>query len=242
MILQKFSPAVIQAIGHYVYLLIDPFDGEVFYVGKGVGNRVFTHLIEEGETEKNQRIEDIRANGEEPEIEILAHGLPSDEVACQVEAAAIDLLGLDTLTNQIRGWGSVKFGRMSVKQIIAQYDPVKVLIAEPSILIRINQLYYYGMDEIELYDATRGIWKVGERREKVEYAFAVYKGIVQEVYKIEHWFPAGSTFSTRGLTDPDRWEFVGRRAKASIRNKYYLKSVDDYFSGNSQNPITYVNC
>jgi uncharacterized protein len=54
----------------------------------------------------------------------------------------------------------------------------------PALLIRINQLFHYGMTPIELYDATRGIWRIGPAREKVELALAVFQGIVREVNRI----------------------------------------------------------
>lgn len=38
-----FSQSVIEKLKYYVYLLQDPRDNSVFYVGKGVGNRVFQH-------------------------------------------------------------------------------------------------------------------------------------------------------------------------------------------------------
>ena len=50
------------------------------------------------------------------------------------------------------------------------------------------------MNETELYDATRGIWKVGEERVKAKYAFAVFEGVIREVYEISQWLHAGSTF------------------------------------------------
>jgi len=37
----RFSEEVIEKIGHYVYRLIDPRNGNTFYVGRGQGNRVF---------------------------------------------------------------------------------------------------------------------------------------------------------------------------------------------------------
>ena len=40
---QSFSAGVDEKIGNYVYRLIDPRNGETFYVGKGKGNRIFSH-------------------------------------------------------------------------------------------------------------------------------------------------------------------------------------------------------
>jgi len=66
-------------------------------------------------------------------------------------------------------------------------------IDEKVILIRINRLYSNGMSACELYEATRGVWRLRKNRvEKVTYAFAVFKGIVKEVYKIQKWHKAGT--------------------------------------------------
>ena len=66
-------------------------------------------------------------------------------------------------------------------------------VAEPSLLIRIPRLYREGMSARELYDATRGVWKLGRRREGAQLALAVESGAVREVYEIHEWHPAGST-------------------------------------------------
>lgn len=121
--------------------------------------------------------------------------------------------------------------------------PVEVM--EPSLLIRINRQYREGMSEQELYEATRGIWKVGERRNEVRLAFAVFRGVVREVYEVEAWHPAGTTsYSTRPVEDvqvPGRWEFTGRRASEDLRERYIGRSVASYLTPGSQNPVTYVN-
>ena len=42
--MKKFSPDIIKKLKWYVYLLSDPNSEEIFYVGKGKGNRVFDHF------------------------------------------------------------------------------------------------------------------------------------------------------------------------------------------------------
>ena len=41
--IKEYSKKVQEAIGYYVYVLVDPRTKQVFYVGKGKGNRVFDH-------------------------------------------------------------------------------------------------------------------------------------------------------------------------------------------------------
>jgi uncharacterized protein len=241
--IKKLSPKVVEQLGYYVYLYINPFNKKVFYVGKGKGNRVLAHLDDTSETEKVETIKQIRARGREPRIEILLHGLEDETTALRVESAVIDLLGKTALTNQVRGWDSNIVGRMALTDLIALYESEPVQIDDPVMLIRVNQLYRYGISSEELYDITRGVWKVGARREGAHYAFAVYKGLVREVYRIDQWFPAGTTkYHTRTIDDvkvPGRWEFTGGVAERVIRDKYVGKSVENYFRANSQNPIKY---
>ena len=121
-----------------------------------------------------------------------------------------------------------------------------MIVAEPALLIRINRLYRYGMTAEQLFEATRGVWKLSERRARALYAFAVYKGVVREVYRIDRWHPAGTlTYLTRDAADlklAGRWEFEGHPAETAMRERYIDQSVAQYFASNAQNPITYVNC
>lgn len=66
----EITPDVGQKLGFYVY--VDPRDGDVFYIGKGVGDRATAHLDAGGESRKVQRIRDIRAAGFEPRIDIVS--------------------------------------------------------------------------------------------------------------------------------------------------------------------------
>lgn len=248
--IQKFSKKTYEALGSYVYVYSDPDTRKPFYVGKGKGNRVFDHLNDNSENEKCLRIQEIRSRGKEPLIEILAHGL-DDDTALKVEAAAIDLIGIENLTNIQRGHESSYYGRIEVSMLDARYSHDELNaddIDDNVILIKINKLYRNGMSAAELYDAVRGHWHVNpDNAQKAEYAFAVYDAMVLEVYKIVGWYPANSTFMERTENDPDRdnlsdsrYEFVGRIAEESVRRKYVDKSVSGLYKKGEANPIKYV--
>ncbi len=150
---------------------------------------------------------------------------------------------MNQLTNAVRGWRTGTYGRMPVEQVQAIYAATEVEIVHPVLLIRINRLFHYGMSPQELYDATRGIWKLGTRRESARYALAVFDGIVHEVYRIRGWYPAGETFSTRGeLEGEGRWEFVGSLAEPEVRDRYRYRSVRSHLPRGAQNPVSYVDC
>jgi uncharacterized protein len=239
--ISEFTPPIIEHLGYYVYLLIDPESNAVFYVGKGTGNRIFAHVnqaIESPEvSDKLEKIREIQSKGLEIKYLIQRHGLTEKE-AFEVEASLIDYIGLTELVNIVDGQKSRLRGKMTIPEIIALYDAEKIEIKEPSILITINRLYRRGMSQDELYEITRGNWVVGVRREKVRYAFSVYNGIVRQVYSIQRWNPALAG-------DPEqktrkRWRFEG-----SITNElqhYVGGSVGNYITLGAQNPIKYVNC
>jgi hypothetical protein len=237
-------PEVAERLGHYVYLYVDPRDEKVFYVGKGQGNRVLAHLPAEGNGPKAKLIRAIRAAGLEPRLEVLANDLPSEEAALRIESAVIDALGLGGLTNEVRGWESVTSGRMRLEDLVAYYAAAPVEVVDPVLLIRINQLYRHGMRPEEMYDATRGVWKLGPRRERFRLAMAVFEGVVREVYRIDSWHPAGTTpYTARARGDlrrRGRWEFVGRVAEEPLRSRYLLRSVARYFRKGLRSPVVYV--
>ena len=243
-LLHKIPADVARKLGYYVYAYIDPLDGKIFYVGKGKGQRALAHLQDTSRSDKVRAIRQILATGNEPEIQVLAHGFKDETTALRVEAAVIDALGLPSLTNRVRGWKAIEFGRTPLRQVVAHYRRKPVTVREPAVLIRINREYRSTMTPIELYDATRASWKVGDRRDDAKYALAVFEGIVREVYEITTWLRSGSTFNSRfprGDKRRDRWEFVGRLADDAIRRRYIDRFVGDQFKRGAQNPIAYVN-
>ena len=107
----RFSDAVAAKQGHYVYRLIDPRNGMTFYVGRGQGNRVFSHATgQQPRTEaeddivlKSKTIRDIKYAGLEVQHVIHRHGM-NEQTAREVEAAMIN--ECPGLTNVKEGYES----------------------------------------------------------------------------------------------------------------------------------------
>jgi len=230
----EFPKAVVERVATYVYLLKDPRSHEIFYVGKGKGNRVFSHAAasatDMGEAEKISRIREIRKAGLDVEYEILRHGLTDDQ-AFEVESALIDFIGIENLANVVAGMHADTRGRMTVPEIIAQYEAKPITIQEPAILIIINRLFRRNMIANELYEATRDSWVLGVRRNRAKYAFSVYNGVIRQVYRIHQWTPAKVK---------RRWRFEGEVATELAA--YVGGSVEAYLKPGAQSPIKYVNC
>lgn len=166
---------------------------------------------------------------------------------CAPSPCYLDLLDIESLTNEVRGAGSRIGGRGEVGSIAEQLSARPVEIRDPVILININREFRPTMDLHRLYDATRSAWKVGARRTRAKYALAVYRGVVREVFEIQAWLPGGTTLKLRDTDGrprhrSKRWEFVGQVAEERIRRRYKGKSVAGHFKPGAQNPIQYVKC
>jgi uncharacterized protein len=239
--IQNLPASVIEKLGFYVYLLLDPRTNKVFYVGRGTGNRVLAHIYEAGlETDPSEKLDIIREihnEGLDVQHIILRHGLTQKE-AIEVEAALIDYIDLETLSNQVRGYHSFDRGRMTLAHAIAEYNAPEISIFEPSILITVNKLYRSYISEEGLYDITRGNWVIGTRRHKAKFAFSIYNGIIRAVYEIEGWHPVKARREDQKTQN--RWRFDGKPAE-SMKN-YIGHSVKQYLKIGAQNPIKYINC
>lgn len=215
----RVSRAVWEQLGYYVYAYLNAQKKPV-YIGKGHGSRALAHRHRfPGHT-----------------IDILAYGLKSEATALKVEAAAIDLIGRTNLSNAVRGHGSGEFGRRGLQEIAAEFDRQKVKIEHPCMLFKIQQRYSSGMEPIELYESTRGFWKLGHEltyhQMRVQYALAVYDNVVREVYEVAAWLPGGTTayFTRASRGFRSCWEFVGCIAPKKVRDRYLHKNVGDYFN------------
>src|SRR6266487_1527325 len=208
--MNEFPRSVIEKLGYYVYLLIDPTTDKVFYVGKGTGNRIFAHInsaiASPLESDKLDRIRSIQSTGLQIKYSIIRHGL-SEHEAFEVEAALIDFIDIRELTNIVDGHNSDSRGLMNITDIIAKYLAPEIEIVEPVVLITVNRLYRRNMSADEIYEITRGNWVVGERRSKAKYAFCVYNGTVRQVYEIQRWFPIKAR--SQDARTQNRWRFDG---------------------------------
>ena len=161
-----FPSGVSEQLKWYVYRLIDPRNGETFYVGKGQGDRVFSHangLLAGEESEvsdpKQERIRDINAAGLEVGHVIHRHGIDSSRAAYEIEAALID--AYPGMTNKVRGHGSRDYGSRHVEEVIDEYAGEEFEVKEPLLLISIGVSYYRLGSP---YDAVRYAWKLNRGR------------------------------------------------------------------------------
>lgn len=244
-----FSEAVIQELGNYVYRLIDPRDGETFYIGKGKGNRVFDHVnaapaMEDDEDATSPKIsrihEIIRADLTVVHV-IHRHGIPAESIF-EVEAALID--AFPGLSNIAGGHGSGDRGPIHSRQIIDKYD-LPVIDFEPShklVVINVNRFETSG-DE-ELYKQTRFAWRVNRQRvEAADYVLSVIRGVVKGAWVADFWKPATTeNFPNLSYEEPSRHAFSGRRAPDGIWNLYVGtrgKQVAINGLRHVQNPVRY---
>jgi len=237
--MQSFSSEVIEKLKMYVYRLIDPRNGETFYVGKGKGNRVFAHIRAEIDTDdpndKLKRIHEIRAAGFDVAHVIHRHGL-DDKTAFEVEAALID--AYPGLTNAANGSGSNEYGAMHAQEIVNKYQAEPADFQHRAIIINVNR----SATESSLYEATRYAWKISHKKaSSAEIVCAVRFGIIVAVFVAEIWLPATQEHFPGKEPVPGRFGFIGAEASDTIRQMYIGKRLPDEFrKQGAANPIKYT--
>ncbi len=231
-----------------MYRLIDPRNGETFYVGKGRGDRIFQHakgaLAPDKEEDaldlKSQRIMQIRAVGLEVGHVVHRHGIADETVAFEVEAALID--AYPGLANRIAGRGTDDYGVRHVSEIVADYAAEPFVAREPLILISIGKSF----DDItrgSIYHSVRGCWKMSaSRAKKFNLVLGHHHGLVRGAFRPHNWLPA-TPANFPWLTEElsGRTGFVGVEAEPEVAQLYVNKRVPDlYRARGAANPVRFV--
>ena len=244
---RQFSELVADKLGHYVYRLIDPRNGTTFYVGRGQGNRVFSHAAgqekptdsEDNEVLKLKTIRAIKNAGFEVQHVIHRHGMDED-TAKEVEAALID--SYPGLTNMQGGYDSSR-GVMHAVEVIRLYEAPEAEFRHNVMLINVNK----SSEDQDLYDAVRYAWKVSPvKARKADYVLAVRRGMIIGAFKATEWLPATKEhfpdFNRDGYGPrEDRYGFRGCVAPEDVKQLYLHKRVpDEHRKPGAANPIRYV--
>ncbi|MCZ6493310.1 MAG: hypothetical protein O6933_04455 [Planctomycetota bacterium] len=241
----SFPAGVASELKTYVYRLIDPRNGETFYVGKGKGNRVFSHIraeqhLEEGDDLDNKikRIHEIGLAGFEVAHVIHRHGM-DEATALEVESALID--AYPGITNIGGGMGGSDYGAMHAEDIIRRYAAEPAVFRHKALLISVNR----SATERSLYDATRYAWKISKSRAKeAEVILATMQGLIVGAFVADDWLEAtAANFPGRAEGDgvPGRLGFVGKEAPDDIKSLYVGTRVpDEYRKPGAANPIKYT--
>ena len=259
-----FSEKTLSAInGYYVYALIDPRSNDVFYIGKGTGNRVFSHEAEiekssETEKEKIRKIRDIESNGFSVKRVMINWGL-SEQEAFAAEASLINLFNVISdvrLTNIVAGHHVHESLTVEAFELRYGAESLKPEEIKHNILvIKINKLYRKNMSNYEIYDAVRGMWRVSLnsiKLKKIRYVFAVYNGLIVGVYKPDEWHYVYENIDLpqHEKMDNDTFErlknrvyFVCKRYdELDDEGRFYLhKSIAELkVNQSTQNPVSYL--
>lgn len=248
----KFSKEIHEKMGYYVYLLVDPRDNNIFYVGKGEGNRIFTHIEDavaghdEVNEEKNYLIREIIKSGNEVALFIVRWGLTEDE-AFKIESVLIDLFTNELfkdkfkMTNKVSGHGSKAFGIQTPEQLIAKLSTGNLDIENlphKVIAITLNR----SLNGDALYEAIRGNWNMSiAKAQMADYVLAVYDGVIIGVFEPEKdsWRDVAPDKGKENLKR--NWiRFDGKEVEdPDILKAYLYKRLPEKQKG-AANPVNYL--
>ena len=234
-----FPSGVAEKLKTYVYRLIDPRNGETFYIGKGVRDRVFAHIHDqikdEDPSNKLKRIREIHLAGFEVVHVIHRHGM-DDRTAFEVEAALMD--AYPGLTNIASGTGSADYGAMHAEEAIRRYSAPTAIFNHRALLINVNR----SATEVSLYEATRYAWKVKPKKAmKADVILSVVQGLIVGAFIARNWLPATQENFPDREPMLGRFAFNGSEAPSELAQCYVGKRLPDSFrKPGSANPVKYT--
>ena len=239
--IKNFTPEVCEKLKYYVYRLIDPRNGETFYVGKGKGNRVFAHVYDalnnyegenyntsksENEGTKSTKIETIREihrAGLNVIHVIQRWGIESEKTAYEVESALIDCyFGLSNAqAGHDKDFGVTNASILQETLSCREYD-------EPDfkyLIIKVSEATLESNNQ-NLYETVRSSWRINKKKvSDYKVCFAVINGIVKEVYDIEKWEPDSKLdnkrffFTGKPTEDEEKKTYINKRIPAKYRTR-----------------------
>ncbi|MBR0684159.1 GIY-YIG nuclease family protein [Roseomonas eburnea] len=206
-----------EALGEYVYALEDPRDGKVFYVGRGVRDRVLHHardaLAGDEPSAKLDRIRAIISEGNEPRAWILRHRLGRRTSAAEMEAVVIDVMSRwhSELLNEVRGAGT-EDGIRSLEGLIADHGAEPLQTDRAAIVVNIGRTWVEGITYDNLWDAARKWWtcRPDERRPPSRLLLAEAGNIIRGAWTIS--LPARRQQVRWADLDDRRRAFLGTEA------------------------------
>lgn len=253
--MNKFSELTIKYLeengGYYVYGLIDPRNNKLFYIGKGSGNRVFQHTIEsknnpDSEKMKLKTIKSIEESGNNVKHILICWGITEKE-AFLIEASLINLIEYISpkcLYNEVSGHHVHEC--VTAEYFDIMHGAKKITLEDfqhPTVIVKINKTFKYGMTEKEIYDISRASWAANfDRIKKAKYVVSIYHNLIVGCFKPDMWYRVDNDTLSKLPS------ILSEEVKTASMNRSFFEckditkhgEVQDYLINKSIENISYI--
>lgn len=239
-----FSENSINDLKNYVYILVDPRDERIFYVGKGTGNRVFEHEQGTGSSPKNITISEIQSLGLTVKKYIVHSGLKESE-AFAAETALNNLLrylnfNITNLQTAINFTDECclaeEYDRRHSKESLIK-DDFSELNSYRVAFLNFNRISRKNTwSELEYEKDLQQNFRF-KQPNLPDIVFVVRKGVIYNCYKVQNWRKEEreSSHSTRTCSN---YYIIDKLEKDSgLLSKYHYSNISKIVAPNSQKRI-----
>ena len=242
-----FSETSIADLKNYVYILVDPRDERIFYVGKGTGNRVFDHEQETGSSPKNITISEIQSLGLTVKKYIVHSGLNESE-AFAAETALnnilrylnISLSNLQTAINLTHECClTEEYERLHSKESLTK-DGFSELNSYRIAFLNFNRISRKNTwNELEYEDTMKQYFRFYTRTKLPDIVFIVRKGVIYSCYKVKEWRKEErksiNSSRTNSIYYIDKFE-----KDCKLLSKYCYSNISKIVSPNSRKRVIFL--